>query len=89
MIRAESGGVGVQIGTDVKYARWVHDGTGLYGPRQARIYPRNGKYLVFTPRKANGLYIKRSNRTTVFARSTRGMRGRPFLREALPYARGV
>lgn len=78
----------VEIGTNVKYALWVHEGTGLYGPRHARIYPKRGKYMVFKPRVAGGRLIPAKNRTTVFARSTRGMRGTPFLRMALPAAVG-
>jgi hypothetical protein len=79
-------GLVCEVGTDVKYAMWVHDGTGLYGPRHARIYPKNARVLVFTPRVSapGGPLIARKNRKTVFVRSTRGMRGTPFLRDALP-----
>src|SRR5262245_59647313 len=31
----------VTVGTNVFYAAWVHDGTGIYGPRQQPIRPRN------------------------------------------------
>lgn len=57
-----------------KYAVWVHEGTGLYGPRHAYIRPKRGKYLVFRP--------KGSSRV-VFARRVAGMKPRPFLTEAL------
>lgn len=78
----------VEVGTDVKYARWVHDGTGIYGPRHARIFPRSASVMVFTPRKSGGVFIKKGSRKMVFARSTKGMRGTPFLRNAMPAARG-
>lgn len=73
-----SGEPAVIVGTNVKYARWVHDGTGLYGPRQAVIRPRRGKFLRFKPKGAHKF---------VYARKVRGMRPNPFLRNALPAAR--
>jgi hypothetical protein len=76
-----------EVGTDVKYAIFVHEGTGLYGPKHARIVPASGKIMVFTPRKNAGRYVKRGDRVKVFARSTQGMRGTPFLKDALPEAR--
>lgn len=63
----------VIVGTNVEYAAFVHEGTGIYGPRRAPIVPRNpGGVLVF---KVAG--------KTVFARSVKGMPGRPFLRAAM------
>jgi hypothetical protein len=84
-----TGGVGVAVGSGLKYASFVEEGTGLYGPLHHRIFPRHGKFLVFTPRKrsASGSYIKAKNRTTVFARSVRGSRGVHFLRLGLRAAR--
>src|SRR5215471_10080737 len=72
-----------EVGTDVEYAIYVHEGTGLYGPRHALIYPKRARVLVFTPRKSGGQFIKRADRTTVFVKFTRGMPGTPFLRDAL------
>ncbi len=72
------GTYGAAIGTNVYYALWVHDGTGLYGPRRMKITPKRGKYLKFTP--------KGSSRP-VFARSVKGMKPNPYLRDALPAAR--
>lgn len=68
-----------EIGSDVDYALDVHEGTGIYGRFHRPIRPRRGKYLVFRPR---------GSRVTIFARQVRGVRGRPFLRNALPAARG-
>lgn len=78
-LRTGPTGLFVQVGTDVEYAMFVHEGTGIYGPRGAVIRPKRGRYLVFTP-KGGG--------ETVFARSVRGAPGVPFLRNALPAARG-
>lgn len=69
----------VFIGTNVKYAEYVHQGTGIYGPRRAPIRPKNSKFLVFKPR---------GSRVTVFARQVRGVRPNPFLRDALADAGG-
>lgn len=69
----------VLVGTNVKYALFVHDGTGLYGPRHAPIRPRRGKYLRFKPR---------GSRKWVYAKQVKGMRPNRFLANALPAARG-
>ena len=69
----------VLVGTNVNYALFVHDGTGLYGPRHAPIRPRRGKYLRFRPR---------GSKRWVYARQVKGMRPNPFLTNALPAARG-
>lgn len=71
-----------RIGTNVFYARYVHDGTGLYGPKHALIYPQTAKVLVFRS-KIYG--AKRGRfRGKVVARYVRGMRPNPFLKDALP-----
>lgn len=86
------GVIGVEVGTDVEYAMWVHNGTGLYGPYRTRVVPKNARVMVFTPRTSAAptpsgrILIPKRKRTTVFARSTRGMRGTPFLLRALPAA---
>jgi phage gpG-like protein len=69
---------GIVIGTNVTYAPFVHEGTGIYGPRHTPILPKRGRYLVFTPKGAT---------RPVFARSVRGVPPRPFLRMALLAAR--
>jgi hypothetical protein len=63
-----------RIGTKVKYALYVHEGTGIYGPKGVPITPKRSKVLVFTAKKTNKL---------VFARSVKGMKGTPYLRDAL------
>jgi hypothetical protein len=67
------------VGTNVRYAMWVHDGTGLYGPRHSVIKPKRAKRLRFRPH---------GSRRYVYARSVKGMVGNPFLRNALHAARG-
>lgn len=70
------GRLGCRVGTNVKYARAVHDGTGIYGPKSRPIRPTHGAVLVFTPRGAS---------TPVFASSVRGQPAVPFLMEALRF----
>jgi hypothetical protein len=67
----------VRVGTAVRYALWVHDGTGIYGPRRAPITPVTAKVLRFRPA---------GSPVFLYRRSVRGMRGNPFLKDALPAA---
>lgn len=62
------------VGTNVKYAELIHEGTGIYGPRGTPITPKRGRFLVFTPKGSSDV---------VFARSVSGVRPVPFLRNAL------
>lgn len=73
------GSPAVLVGTNVRYSRWVHDGTGLYGPKHARITPKSRRRLRFRPK---------GSRKFVYARSVVGMAPNPFMRNALPAARG-
>lgn len=84
-LRALAGAPVVRIGSNRKTARWVHDGTGIYGPRGRPITPKSAKVLVFS----SALYGSKTgkNRGKVFARSVKGMRPNPFLKDALPAAR--
>ncbi len=67
----------VRVGTNVKYALWVHDGTGIYGPRGVPIRPKRGKFLRFTGRRGR----------IVYAREVKGMKRNRFLLLALSVAR--
>lgn len=64
----------VTVGSDVQYALWVHDGTGVYANRSP-ITPKRSKFLRFN------VGVR-----TVYARQVRGQRSVPFLRNALPAA---
>lgn len=70
-----NGAAGVQVGTDLYYARYVHDGTGIYGPSRRPIRPQRKKALAFSGRTGN-----------VVVSSSRGQRGTKFLVEALRVA---
>lgn len=72
-----NGELAVLIGTNVKYAIFVHGGTGLYGPRHQVIRPRRGRYLRFKVR---------GRARYVYAKSVKGMRPNTFLASALDAA---
>ncbi len=73
-----------RIGSRQYYAMWVHEGTGLYGPRKARIYPKTAKFLAW---KSTVYGAKKGKYAGwVFAKSIKGMKPNRFLADALPAA---
>lgn len=80
-----SGAPAARIGTRLKYGRYVHDGTGLFGPRHERITPKTARALVFPSKK----YGKKTGKFAgkVVVRSTAGMKPNQFLKDALKAAR--
>ncbi len=66
-----------RIGTNVEYALFVHEGTGIYGPKHTPITPKTSRYLQFKPRGSSDF---------VYAKSVKGMKANPFLVNALPAA---
>lgn len=68
----------VQLNPEVKHAKWVHEGTGLFGPYHSPIIPRRAKYLVFY---WHGRKWQK--------RSVKGQRAQPFLTESYEYVRSV
>lgn len=84
-LRTSHGHPSVRIGSGKKYARYVHDGTGLYGPHHQLITPKSAKALVFPSKKFGA---KRGKfRGKVVVRSVKGMKPNAFLRDALPAAK--
>lgn len=67
----------VRVGTNVYYAIYVHDGTGIYGPKGRYIRPVNAKFLSWTTKGGK----------RVFALKVRGMRPNPFLKDAVMAAK--
>src|SRR6185369_1835637 len=66
----------VRVGTNVYYALFVHDGTGIYAPRHQLIRPKSKKVMRW-----------KGNDGFVYAKYTRGMIPNPFLKNALPAAK--
>jgi phage gpG-like protein len=81
-----------RVGTNVKYAIWVHEGTGIYGPRKTPIRPRNARVLRWPVKNQSGQGARRykGGKTSAFAyaKQVKGVRPRPFLREALERVTG-
>ena len=75
----------VRIGTNVKYARFVHDGTGIFGPYSEVIRPKGKKALRWKSKTYGAKSGK--NAGYVFAKYTIGMKPNPFLKNALKAAR--
>jgi hypothetical protein len=53
------------------YAKWVHDGTGIYGPKGTPIVPKKANFMRF---QIDGKWFAK--------RSVRGQRPQPYLKEA-------
>jgi hypothetical protein len=66
-----------RVGSPLKYARLVHDGTGIFGPHAQMIEPKTAKVLAW----------KGANGKMHFAKKVRGMPANPFLRDALSAAK--
>lgn len=54
------------------YAKWVHDGTGVYGPKATPIVPRRAPFMRF---QIDGKWFAK--------RSVLGQQPQPYLREAV------
>lgn len=67
-----------RVGFNVFYGVYVHEGTGIYGPKRSPIRPVSARVLAFKP--------KGSNRT-IFRPQVSGMRPNPFLKNALDAAK--
>lgn len=90
-IGTDDGELVVRVGTNVEYAMFVHEGTGLYGPRGTYIVPVRRKVLRWARKNNSGSGRRRyrggSTQGYVYSKRSRGVRGRPFLRDALPAAK--
>ena len=86
-----NGEPGVLVGTNVRYAMWVHDGTGIYGPAGRRIQAKGSVMRFKRPKgwapKMLKSGKKAKNSGWVYAKSVAGSRGNPFLKNALQAAR--
>lgn len=64
----------MRVGSGLYYSLWVHDGTGIYGPRARPITPKKAKFLRWVDKAG----------TPHFAKSVRGMKPNTYLKSALP-----
>jgi hypothetical protein len=82
-----------RVGTPLFYARYLHEGTGIYGPKHTPIRPVTAKALRFKPGRMIGPLPAGQSGTSpedrggfVFARSVKGVPPHPFLVEAFERA---
>jgi hypothetical protein len=66
-----------RVGSPLKYAKWVHDGTGIYGPHHQLIEPTHAKALRWSGNAGE----------FIFAKHVKGIPPNPFLRDALVAAK--
>lgn len=90
-MRKEDGLPVAVIGSNVEYAIYVHEGTGLYSKRGAKyIRPVKAKALqwplVNNTGRGNRRYKGGATAAFVYSMKSRGSPGRPFLVKALPAA---
>lgn len=74
MVKIVKGEVLGFVFTEKKYGVFVHFGTGIFGPKHSRIYPKRKKVLKFE-------YKGR----TIFAKSTKGQKPTYFMNKALDF----
>ena len=78
-----------RVGSSLNYARYIHEGTGIYGPKHRRIVPVSAKVLRFKAGRAIGPAPAGKSGTSpenrggwIFAKSVAGIPPHPFLVEA-------
>jgi len=74
-----------RIGTNVKYAKFVHDGTGIFGPYSTVIRPKHAKAMKWKSKQYGAK--KGKYKGYAFAKYTIGMKPNPFLTDALKAAK--
>jgi HK97 gp10 family phage protein len=67
------GDLSITVAAGAPYATFVEFGTGIHGPRKQRIYPKTKQAMRW--RGGGGEWV--------FARSTAGMKAKPYLRPAV------
>lgn len=76
-----------RIGSNLEYARYVHEGTGIYGPSHQPIRPVSARALRWPIKNNSGRGRRRfaggSTAGYVFSMRSSGSPARPFLRDAL------
>lgn len=70
----------VEIESNLNYARWVNDGTGVYGERHSPITPTHAKFLRWKPYKSA---FSVSSDGFVYAKKVRGQRGQHMIEKTV------
>ena len=71
----QMGSLRYKIATNVRYAKWVNDGTGIYGSGRP-ITPKRAKYLRFT-----------IGGSVIYAKSVRGQKGQKYVEKTVDQTR--
>jgi hypothetical protein len=80
------------IGTNKEYAIYVHEGTGIHGPRNELIRPKVASVLRWpktNPGKGRRRYKGGKTAEYVFSKYSKGQKGVPFLTMALERVLGI
>jgi len=89
-MRTENNEIVGRVGSNLKYALFVHEGTGVYVGR-GPITPKRARVLRWPVKNNSGAGRRRyKNGQTAqyaYAKRVKGMPGRPFLRNALDAGR--
>jgi len=86
---------GIPVGTiaaNKEYAIYVHEGTGIYGPKNEVIRPKQAKALqwpVINTGKGRRRYKGGKTQAYNYAKFVKGQKGVPFLKMALERVLGV
>lgn len=80
----------LKVGSDLEYARYIEEGTGIHGPERRRITPTTRQALKFPTPHARGPHARgrtgrgrQADRGFVYARSVAGIPANPFMADAL------
>lgn len=98
-IRRESGGAGSTVssgpagyvGSGLKYAVYVHEGTGIYAKKNPKpITPKTKPFLAWPIKNNKGFRRFKGGKTAnyAYAKKVKGVPGRPFLVKAVRYVFG-
>ncbi len=100
-IRREAGGAGSSVkngpagyvGSGLKYALYVHEGTGIYAKLNPKpIKPKSKPFLAWPIKNNSGAGRRRykGGKTAgyAYAKQVKGVPGRPFLKKAVRYVFG-
>jgi len=86
VVHVEATRVVGRVGSPLQYGLYLHEGTGIYGPKRRPIRPVHRKFLRFEVKRGRAA---RGRRPIVFAKEVRGVKGDKWLvralRETVPY----
>lgn len=88
-IDVHPGRVVMRAGSPLAYGLYLHEGTGIYGPKRRVIRPVSAKFLRFEVKESVGKVSAKGRRPVVFAKFVRGVKPDKWLvrafQDACPY----